>query len=405
MVEHAALTIHDLGSQIRATCKVGPPDTDPDEYVAVLTKDRAALAARIANIKKAVPPEATSIWAALKDPLAEPAAGVVAERFKQCMELTVEEGSKLYAELRDSGLRDILERLDQMPDNSRLRVSTDCAFLPWEILYPEPFSTELPEEFRPSRPDPRRLWGYRFVTSYNLLDTGQTSVRFGELRAAHKAGPPFVSLNLNSTIEQSFAGRPFLPIRHHKEFHAGLLAGSQAGELNDSKGGIQRQLYAPEHQPTLLYLYCHGRNTVPFAADNEELLEIDTDVRIGPNALRAAPGAYTRAPIVFLNSCTSGQPSPLSFSSFHSAFRGRKAMGIIGTAIEMPATFGAAFGCRLIERYLAGQPLGVAIYALRRELIERGNPLGLFYSLQCPAEVTAPAAATATPPTTEETSK
>lgn len=393
MPEVATLTIHDMGSQIRATCFVGAPGEDPDEYITFFTKDRASLAARIADIKRAIPPEATSIWAALADPLAEPAPGVVAKRFKQCMELTIEEGSKLYAELSGSGLDKILSRLDRMPDGSRLRISTDCAFLPWEILYPEPFATGVPEQFRPAPADPLKLWGYRFVTSYTLLETGQTNVQWGELRAAHKNGRPYVSMNLNSTIEQAFAGRPFHPIQFHKDFCTSRLAGAHVGGVYDSPGDIYGQLYAPQQQPTLLYLYCHGRNTIPFAPGNLELLEIDTNVQIKPNDLSAAGAAYDRAPIVFLNSCTSGQPSPLSFSSFHSAFRARKAMGIIGTAIEMPATFGAAFGCELINRYLAGQPLGVVIYALRRELIERGNPLGLFYSLQCPAEVTAPAAA------------
>lgn len=66
-------------------------------------------------------------------------------------------------------------------------------------------------------------------------------------------------------------------------------------------------------------------------------------------------------------------------------------MGIIGTTIQIPATFAAAFGKKLIEAYLAGVPVGVAIYALRRELLMRNNPLGLFYSLQCPLYITAPA--------------
>jgi hypothetical protein len=399
MSEQATLTIHDVGSQIRATCLVGPPGEDADVLVGVLTKDRASLATRIADIKKAVPPESTGIWAALADPLGAPAPGVVAQRFKQCMELTIEEGSKLYAELSASGLGDILSRLDRMPDGSRLRVSTDCAFLPWEILYPQPFSTGVPEQFRPAPADPLKLWGYRFITSYNLLETGQTNVQWGALRAAHRNGTPYVSLNLNSTIEQAFANRPFHPIQHHRDFCTSRLTAAHTGEVNDSPAEIYGELYAPDQQPTFLYLYCHGRNTVPFAPGNVELLEIDTNVQIKPNDLSAGGADFARAPIVFLNSCTSGQPSPLSFSSFHSAFRGRKAMGIIGTAIEMPATFGAAFGCELIGRYLAGQPLGVAVYALRRELVGRGNPLGLFYSLQCPAEVKAPDAgqANATP--------
>src|SRR5215212_7740216 len=95
--EQATLTIHDVGSQIRATCQVGLPGEDPDEIVAVLTKDRASLAARIGEIKNAIPPESTTIWAGLADPLAAPAPGLIADRFKQCMEMTVEEGFKLYA--------------------------------------------------------------------------------------------------------------------------------------------------------------------------------------------------------------------------------------------------------------------------------------------------------------------
>lgn len=391
--EQATLTIHDMGSQIRAECRVGLPDESPDEVVRYLKQDRAALAARIGEIKNAVPPESTTIWAGLADPLAAPAPGLVAQLFKQCMERTIEEGSELYAELCEKGLRDIMERLDQMPDGSRLRISTDCAFLPWEILYPEPFDTSLPEAFRPAPPDPRKLWGYRFVTSYNLLDTGETSVQFGELRRAHRNGPPFVSVNLNSSIERAFAGRAFQPIRYHKDFCTSRLSGWSLGEVYDSPDDIYGQLLAPEGQATFLYLYCHGSNTAPFAQGNEELLEIYDKVQVKPNALRAAPGSYARAPIVFLNSCLSSEISPLSFSTFHSVFRGRKAMGIIGTAIKMPATFGAAFGCKLIESYVDGKPLGVAIYALRRELLDRGNPLGLFYSLQCPAELTAPRAA------------
>ena len=66
-------------------------------------------------------------------------------------------------------------------------------------------------------------------------------------------------------------------------------------------------------------------------------------------------------------------------------------MGIIGTTILIPATFAAAFGSKLIEAYLDGIPVGRAIYELRRELLERNNPLGMFYSLQCPFYVTAPA--------------
>ena len=65
-------------------------------------------------------------------------------------------------------------------------------------------------------------------------------------------------------------------------------------------------------------------------------------------------------------------------------------MGMIGTTIAIPATFAAAFGKRLIEAYLDRVPIGHAVYIMRRELLDLSNPLGLFYSLQCPLYVTAP---------------
>ena len=66
-------------------------------------------------------------------------------------------------------------------------------------------------------------------------------------------------------------------------------------------------------------------------------------------------------------------------------------MGMIGTTIQIPATFAAAFGKKFIEAYLAGVPVARAIYELRRKLLDQNNPLGMFYSLQCLDYITAPA--------------
>jgi hypothetical protein len=354
-----------------------------DILKAELKKDRSTLAARIVQVKNAVPANATSIWAGLADPLAAPDAGVVADRFKECMELTIEEGSSLYSELSDSGFGPLLERLDKMPDGSHLRIVTDSAFLPWEILFPEGYSRIAAAATDAPPPDPKRMWGYRFITEYNMLETNETGIQWDPLLTAHASRPPFVSLNLDSTIEQSAAGRPFCPIEFHREFYDDNLAVAQTGAVYDSAANILGQLYSKDQQATFLYFYCHGRNTVPFDVGGEELLKFDANSYVRPRDLIAVENVYNRAPIVFLNSCTSGQPSPLSFASFHSAFRKMKAMGIIGTAIKIPITFGAAFGCALLSaHYIDGKPPRTAIWALRRKLVERGNPLGLFYSLR-----------------------
>jgi hypothetical protein len=397
--EHATLNLWDSGNGLTVLCsirhEVGPDDAIPGP---LLTTDRASLANRITQVKNSLPPAATNIWAGLPDPLAAANGPVVALRFAECMERTISEGFSLFTDLGDFGLEPILKRLDKMPEGSRLTINTDCAFLPWEILYSQALSAEWPPQLKEKNPpDPKRLWGYRYIINYNLLDQ-EGDADWATMMAAHGKGAPFVSLNLNASIANAFTGKPFQPIAHHKDFYSQHLLVAKVGEINDSGKIILQQLYSDTQQATILYLYCHGRNSVPFSANNNEELEFDSTSRLAPPALRAYPNVYARAPIVFLNSCTSGQPSPLSFSSFHAVFRQKQAMGIIGTAIEIPATFGAAFGCRLLEKYLQGDPLGVAIYKLRRELVDKGNPLGLFYSLQCPAEVTAPGTSPAANP-------
>lgn len=365
----------------------GPDDGTP---FMVLDTDRASLANEISQVKNSMPPASTAIWAGLADPLAAPPSEPVAARFQECMENTIGEGNRLYKFLVKVGLGPILEQLDQMPEGSKLTINTDCAFLPWEILYSRSYSANLPASVKAKEPlpDPKRMWGYRFLIQYNLLDKNETP-NWVELMAAHKNGQPFISLNLNPSIAN--AGRPFQPIAYHRDFYTQHLSLNKVGAIYDSASDIEGQLYSEQQDATVLYLYCHGRNSVPFAVNNSEALEFEPNGNLlDPVTLGAYENEYTRAPVIFLNSCTSGQPSPLSFSSFHLAFRRKKAMGIIGTSIEMPITFGAAFGCRLLEEYIKGVPLGVAIYALRRELVDKGNPLGLFYSLQCPIEVTAP---------------
>jgi hypothetical protein len=393
MPEQAELVMLDSGAFIFAQCSI----RDDSNFVAFLRgqlkKDRSSLADLIVRIKEAMPEEATNIWAGMGDPLA-PASGEIADlRFQECMERTVEEGSKLYASLSSNGLDEILKRLEEMPEGSHLRVLTDCAFLPWEILYPEEFSRVARQQNVIPSPDAKRLWGYRFSTECNMLEAGESGINWGPLMKAHESGPPFVSLNLDSTIEQSQldAKRKFLPIKHHKDFYTSYLADKKAGEIYDSAKSIFAQLFSKNQPATFLYLYCHGRNTVPYAAGGEETLKFDGSTFVRPHDLSAVHNEYVRAPVVFLNSCTSGQPSPLSFSSFHAVFRRKKALGLIGTAIQIPITFGAAFGCELLRRhYVEGMTLGKAIWKLRRDLIEKGNPLGLFYSLQCPADVNPP---------------
>src|SRR6185295_11025550 len=120
-------------------------------------------------------------------------------------------------------------------------------------------------------------------------------------------------------------------------------------------------------------------------------LDLDAKTSIDPIIINN-DSKFLRGPIVILNSCSSGAVSPLSFSSFLSTFKDKRAIGVVATSFQMPASFAAAFGQQLLKEYLRGVSIGDALIKLRRDLLRLHNPLGMFYSLQCPMHVTAPRA-------------
>jgi len=363
------------------SCQISGPKIDWQSALMPIDVDLAGMSGKIDQLKKILNAEQTAIWAGLSDPLAQPSNPTTAEEFADAVERVVTEGSTLYQQLSELGFRTILEKINStLRERDRLTIHTDSAFLPWEILYPYEYN----KQWKKKKLLREELWGYKFLTSHVLLPTMDEGGWEPPL-VEHQSGPVFISLNLNKTIEEAFAKRSFKPIDFHRQFFQSKLA--NRGELLDDPDRIMELLLAPDNQATIIYLYCHGQSTSLVDPTGDQL-ELASGTFITPAFLDKTK--YQRGPIVMLNSCSSAATSPLSFSSFHKKFRGKRAMGIIGTTIQIPATFAAAFGSKLIEAYLDGIPLGRAIYELRRELLDRNNPLGMFYSLQCPYYITAP---------------
>jgi hypothetical protein len=388
-VPTAELNVLIKGAYMTASCRItgiGEPwNSGPLDNIPI---DRAMLDGKITELRGVLTVEHTEIWAGLNDPLAPAPNDYVAGKFKECVERVVTKGAALYGALCDSGLREILEKIDStLKDGDRLTVQTNCAFLPWEILYPHKYSMVWPGKFKDQNPlRPRSLWGYKYQIEYSLLTTLDEN-QWEPPYAEHETGKGYVSLNLNKAIEAAFSNRPFKPIKFHEDFYDASI--KDRGDLVEDGDGILSLLLSAENEASIIYLFCHGSSTSPLADQSSEVLELDPNKRIEPYDLNYG-NTYLRGPIVILNSCLSAAVSPLSFSSFHTQFRKKRAMGVIGTTIQMPATFAAAFGRKIIEHYLLKVPIGKALYLLRRELLERDNPLGLFYSLQCPGHITAP---------------
>jgi len=87
------------------------------------------------------------------------------------------------------------------------------------------------------------------------------------------------------------------------------------------------------------------------------------------------------APLVFLNMCESAQVLPSLSGGFIPFFLKHGARGVIGTECPMTSTFADPFARDFFRRFLKAQPLGKILWELRRAYLDKGNPLGLAYTL------------------------
>ncbi|MDQ3685364.1 MAG: C25 family cysteine peptidase [Acidobacteriota bacterium] len=362
-------------------------NSDTDDYIPLELDSltQTTLAASLAKIKPTLEKVANhAVWGLIEDPFNPPADEGVRKGLRKCMRLVATAGATLYSELcTDKDFADVLKRIDEdLQPGSLLSIRTDCAYLPWEILYPGKFQDGWEDG---SEPQIQKLWGSRF--SIECLQMGWNK-RYKTPTRLHESSRPHLNLSLNTTIDEAFAGKSFLPVASHTAFEKEIRAKGFNVEVFDDGPEIKQMLRSENNNATLIYLYCHGQNDRPLVEDHVETLELDHVHSIQPTFLDDEI-KYNRGPIIFLNSCSSAAFSPLSFGTFLSRFRDKQALGLIGTSFTIPAAFGAIFAQRLIRRYFDGEPLGEALFDIRRELLKLDVPLGLFYSLQCPADIKA----------------
>jgi hypothetical protein len=179
---------------------------------------------------------------------------------------------------------------------------------------------------------------------------------------------------LNPTIDAAIGSGPYKPIAAQKEFFSRRVL--EQGKLNTDGASIARCLSGEGDTAALIYLYCHG---------DASSLDVDMGVTISPSSLN--PNIkYKSHSLIVMNSCSSGAASPLDLTAFLAAFVKKNADGMIGTASPVPATFAACLGQRLLDAHIDGSSPVVCLHGLRRSLLMDGNPLGLFYSVQCPLD-------------------
>src|SRR5262249_12348046 len=103
-------------------------------------------------------------------------------------------------------------------------------------------------------------------------------------------------------------------------------------------------------------------------------------------------------PLVCINGCHTTDLRPEQLLNFVTAFVYAGASGVIGTEIGIRVPLAAAVAERLIQKTADGVPAGVALYQVRWELANKGNLLGLAYTLYALADLHVSAAAPAEAP-------
>ena len=311
-------------------------------------------------------------WRFVGDDMKLPAEHDAAAR--ACMQKTMTVGYRLYRRFsEDPVFKKMIEMIEALPDGSRITITTDREVFPWEMFYPLHYiDDDVPANFQPNR-----FWGNRFLIESLLLPTSQDE----KIPARRQqAGPLYVSMGLNRGIdgEPPWAGREPLPVDVQHTFFNNALKGR--GRYCDQYDEIVKNIRDAD-PASVIYFFCHGTA--------KELKFDNTPRRLTADHLDGGAN-YPGWPLVFINACDAGDLSPLSFYSFRTEFRKRKAAGLIAPCFPVPTMFAAMFANRFLAAYSERQSVGATLFNIRRELIARNNPLGLWYSLQCPLDLKGP---------------
>ena len=262
----------------------------------------------------------------------------------------------------DQDLKKILSDVDKLPPGSRIEVVTDSVFVPWEILYPENVE-EMSGGVKPGL-----FWGARYIIQSTLpdVDLKEIDKEKQEHYCPHSSD---LCVCVDPAIDRDFA--EVLPAASPQNWATNFMVEPAEG---------RRLLLSEKNVAKWLYFLCHGKK--------EEIALGGKNIAITPaNLQETIP--FSGRPIVFFNSCLSGAFAPLSLTNFYKEFReSKKVLGLVATSFSVPTMTAAVIGRQITESYLKGEKdLGTIILELRQDLLAKGIPIGLYYTLHCPADI------------------
>ncbi len=234
--------------------------------------------------------------------------------------------------------------------------------------------TNCPNKNDPKFVCPHAFWGYRYsIEQLPCWSSSKHSAPIALVRQIKNTQPLQLSFNVYRDFELWHDHLPKLGTAAS----VNILIAKEILELENIWGEHSKVL-------DLVYFYCHGGvEEMP----KRPYLEL-SDERIYSNFLECYESTWLHNPLVFLNGCATGDYGPESYVSLIDDFLNAGASGVVGTECPVSENFAEHYATEVFKRLFAGEPMGQAMLAVRRELLQQHyNPLGLVYALYAAHEI------------------
>ncbi|HEY0734029.1 MAG TPA: CHAT domain-containing protein [Herpetosiphonaceae bacterium] len=262
-----------------------------------------------------------------------------------------------------------------------IRIIADRFVFPWVLLY----SRERHEPI-----DADGFWGFQHLIAcmpeFSQPKPIQFSPRIEPGAALNLSFVYDANLDLNKSSQQQM-------VRRQREFFSGL-PGVVVHDCAD-RLSLFRLLQHPADPPHIIYFYCHAASYLPndvpgVAGSSLQLTDGSVTLFDLESALPATLPPFKHSPLVFINACESAKLTSYFYAGFVPYMIARGARGVLGTEVDTPLYFAAAFAQELIARLVQGNTtLGEIVLDLRREFLrEKRNVLGLLYTLYSSNDIT-----------------
>lgn len=251
--------------------------------------------------------------------------------------------------------------------------------------------SDCPNKENPNIVCPHAFWGYRYAIEQLPCWVGsQHSAPLTLLRQIDNKLPLCMSFNVYRDFQLW-------------QDHLCKLEAMGGVELQVAEELPQLEMIWDEHGRSLdlVYFYCHGGaepitqtssmregdRAIENIVSQRPYLQL-SDERIYSNFLECYEATWKHNPLVFLNGCATGDYGPESYVSLIDDFLNAGASGVVGTECPVSEKFAEYYASEVFQHLFAGEQMGQAMLAARRDLLQRyNNPLGLVYALYAAHEI------------------